>query len=60
MTLRELEILQEQFSEYKQQLEDKLDTLKLKIMDMDGLSDQDIEQIDEEFADVYHYLNILC
>ena len=59
MTLRELEILQEQFSEYKQQLEDKLDTLKMMIMDMDGLSDQDIEQIDEGFADVYFYLNIL-
>ena len=59
MTLRELEILQEQFSGYKQQLEDKLDTLKMKIMDMDGLSDQDIEQIDEGFAEVYFYLNIL-
>ena len=59
MTLRELEILQERFSEYKQQLEDKLDTLKLKIMDMDGLSDQDLEQIDEGFADVNFYLNIL-
>ena len=59
MTLRELEILQERFSEYKQQLEDKLDTLRMKIMDMDGLSDQDLEQIDEEFADVIFYLNIL-
>ena len=59
MTLRELEILQEQFSGYKQQIEDKLDTLKMKIMDMDGLSDRDIEQIDDDFADVYHYLNIL-
>ena len=59
MTLRELEILQERFSEYKEQIEDKLDTLKMKIMDMDGLSDQDIEQIDDGFADVYYYLNIL-